>query len=297
VSDTEKPTDVVILQVIEQVERRASERETKRFRSLYALVALVSFVGIGVISQLIELYATRAVDQRLEQTRVEFESAKIFTQLLSLATKLDLSDSFSNTDRDAVMRLLEMSVPNKKLRSEPAFESLLEKIIDSFAASENPVYVSRVFDMYESECLRVAGITDTLIQHYAKRLIQSTDPQAGEVFVKDYKRFQVLVESAESFKLQGTAAALRSLVAFRMAGSKPTPELTSAMDSYTRFNERERSRFMSFIVQFSDPKRLAKRPRPDEQRISATTLAFASTYPNQIAVLGRNASPDGKDDD
>lgn len=291
-ADSDRTSDVLILQVIEQVEKRASDRETKRFRALYAMVALVSFVGIGVVSQLIELYASRAVDQRLEQTRTEFESAKIYSQLQTISIKLDLSDSFSNADRDTVMRLLEISASNAKLRSEPAFASVLEKIVDSFAASDNGVFVSRILDLYDVECLRSAGITDTLVQHYAKRILGSAEVD-GDPFSRDYKRFRQLAESAETFRMKGPAAALRSLVAFRLASSKATPELTVVMESYGALSERDKTRFMSFIRQFSNPHELAKRPGPEDMRISEITKAFRVAYAQQLRRIGTDGDREG----
>jgi hypothetical protein len=292
-SDTERLNDVLILQVIEQVEKRTAERETKRFRTLYAMFALVSFVGIGVISQLIELYAAHAVDQRLEQTRLELESAKIFTQLLALATKLDLSDSYSMTDRDSTARLLEIAAPNKKLRAEPAFGSLLEKVIDSFAAAGNDTFVARIFDLYEAECLQIPGITETLMQHYAKRLLSSPGV-TSDIFIKDHKRFELLIDAADTFKMKATTGALRSLVAFRMADEKPTPEIRSVLSSYSSFSEGDKRRLIEMIDYFSDPEKLARRLTPENTRTSIVTRAFQAAYSSDLAKLKPRESDDKK---
>lgn len=283
-SDTERTNEVLILQVIEQVEKRTENRETKRFRTLYVIFALVSFIGIGVISQIIELYTTRAVDQRLEQATLELESAKLFTQLLALATKLDLSPSFSHTDRDATVRLLEIAVSNKKLRAEPAFDSVLEKVIDSFAAADNHNSVSRIFDLYEVECLRISGVTETLMQHYAMRILASTDV-TSESFIKDHKRFQLLTDASAS-TLKGTSAALSSLAAFKLAGSKPTPQVRDLMASYMSFPANTRGHFIKVVERFSDAHQIAGTPTPEIVRIASIGKAFQTAYAVELAKLG-----------
>lgn len=289
-SEQSTQSDILILQVIEQVEKRILDRETKRFRLLYGMVALVSFIGIGVISQLIELYSARAVEQRLEASRIEMETAKTFTQLLVLATSLDISKSFTNTDRDSVMRLLDTASQNKKLRSEPVFESLLEKIIDSFYLSNNDVFVSRIYDTYQSECLGNDGIVQTLIQHYASRVLQATS-RDSESFDRDLKRFHIVADSADTFGNKGLVAALRSLVAYRLADQKKTPELDAAMMSYDALNEKQRRKFKAVIKRYSDVIEMSDTPTPDLVRISKVGSAFKTAYATDLVRLQTAGAP------
>jgi len=291
-SEAAEQSNTLILQVIEQVEKRIQDRENKRFRILYGMIALISFIGIGVFSQLIELYATRAVEQRLESSRLELESAKSYAQLTALATKLDLSDSFTVTDRDTVMQLLAMAAPNKKLRTEPAFKSLLEKIIDSFAVSDNDIFVSRIFDMYEHECLDSAGIAQTLQLHYARRLLSAIDLKS-EIFLRDIKRFQNVADAAETFGNKGTTAALRSLVTFQLADEKMTNELTKAMSSYSALTEREKERFVFVIERFSSPNSSEDSgPSPADIRISKISTSFKTAYITELKHMVDIGTPE-----
>lgn len=283
-------SEVLMLQVIEQVEKRILDRETKRFRLLYGLVALVSFIGIGVISQLIELYATRAVEQRLESSRLELDSARTYTQLLALATKLDLSNSFTKADRDSTMRLLEMAAPNKKLRSEPAFESLLEKILDSFAAASSDIFVSRIYDIYEHECLASDGITEALAQHYARRILGATD-RLSETFSSDVKRFDRVVDAVDTFGNKGLVAGLRSLVMFQRNGGKRTTELDFAVASYSALDSSDRVILLRVIKRYSDVNEMVQKDASaDIIRISMVGKEFSSTYAEQLEKLKKEVS-------
>ncbi len=289
-SEQSTQSDILILQVIEQVEKRILDRETKRFRLLYGMVALVSFIGIGVISQLIELYSTRAVEQRLEASKVELESTKTYTQLLALATKLDISNSFTNTDRDSVMRLLDAASQNKKLRSEPVFESLLEKIIDSFDASDNDAFVSRIYDTFQHECLGNDGIVQTLVQHYASRVLQATILKSDS-FDRDLRRFHAVADSADTFGNKGLVAGLRSLVAYRLADQKKTVELDAAMVSYDALTEKQRKMFKAVIQRYSDVSRMSDIPTPDLIRISKVGSAFKAAYATDLVRLETAGAP------
>lgn len=274
--------DALVLQVVDQVERRANERETKRFRVLYAVVGALSFLGIGVITQLVDFYATRAVDQRLEQSRSELETAKAFVQLNALATQIDMSRSFSNTDRDAIMKLLDQAKDNKKLRAEPVFDTLLQKIVRSFSASDNATFVSQIFDSFERECLRIPGIAEVLVQHYAKRLLSAIDPKAS-TFAADLRRFNLVADSAETLKMKAAASILRAFVVFRVNEHKGSPELSATIKSFESFSAKDRQQILEFVEQFSDAKQLSHRIGPDDLRIASAGSAFAQLYKEELA--------------
>lgn len=277
--------DATVLRVAEEVEKRASDRETKRFRVLYAVIAALSFVGIGVITQLIDFYATRAVDQRLELSRQELESTRTYSQLLALATQLDMRDSFSHTDRDTIIRLLDQAKDNTRLRNDAAFGSLLQKIIYSFAASDNAVFLSYIFDIYQRESLRTAGIVEVLLQHYAKRLL-AAESTSSHVFAADLKRFEVCADAADTYRMRGATAILRGYVAFKISDRAVTPELQAKMQSVRAFGSADRQMFLGFVEQFSSEHSLSKVVRPDEVRIADLAKQFNKVFESDIAALG-----------
>lgn len=290
--------DVLVLKAVEQVEERISQRESRRFRSLYALVGIVSFVGIGVIAQLVDFYATKAVDSRIERSKQEYESAKAFAQLLALATKLDISTSFSHTDRDAVMRLLAVAKTNKQLRGEPVFDALLEKIVDSFTSSNNAWFVNTIFDDYKEECLRVPGLVETLLQHYARTVIGRAEISSDDA-KKEIARFQSIANVAPSFALAGSTAFFSALIEHKVASEKTSPALQRTLKSYSALSDEEARDFRRFMRQFRDPMRLARRLRPESIRISELTQSFENMYAPQIESILQKAAhtPDEDDED
>lgn len=292
-SDHDNPS---IHEIVEEVEKRTSERETRRFRLLYVLVGLVSFIGVGVLTQLVDFYATKAVEQRLENAKKEYESAKVFAQLLSLATKLDVSDSFSNTDREAIMRLLGTAKDNKQLRSEPAFDALFEKIIDSFSASDNASYVSKIYDDFTVECLRIPGVVQTLIQHYGRQLAGLEDIHSDSA-KREIRRFEEIYAVSNDMKLQGAGAFMSSLLKFRLADSKQSTDLRKLLSSYRELPSEQAKQFARFMKQFADPMRLAKRKTPTNVRIAELTQSFVKTYADELAPILQRATESSKSED
>lgn len=293
--DAEVQRDVIVLRAVEEVENRIAERENRRFRTLYVLVGIVSFVGIGVIAQLVDFYATKAVEQRIERSKQEYESAKTFAQLLALATKLDISDSFSHTDRDAIMRLLKDAKANRQLRAEPAFDALLEKIIDSFTASNNGAFVTQIFDDYGDECTRIPGIVEVLVQHYARAFLGAPSATA-ESATRDLARFNRLAEVAPTFGLAGTTAVLGALVRHRMADSRPSPELARLLSSYTAMSPIEKRDFERYVTQFADERKLGRRRTPENVRIAEVTRSFAEVYAAPVAAVLEGAADEEPDE-
>lgn len=274
----------VTSQVMETLDERIAQREGKRFRNLYIIVGLVSFLGIGVITQLVDFYATKAVDSKLSDVRKEFDSAKSFSQLLSLATKLDLSDSFSNTDRDTVVLLLERSRDNDALISEPAFIALLEKILDSFAASDNAMQVSQIFDSYEQQCLMNPGITATLVQHYGREYLASENPNDPQS-KKNYERLLKVIDAINTHNARDVGALFYVLSAYKKNNQEPRDEIKSLLQSYTAFDSDKRSRFKALLDQLSDPSALARNPTPSILRISAVAKKFSEDFKMEIQAL------------
>ncbi|KNC67857.1 hypothetical protein [Pseudoalteromonas ardens] len=273
----------------EIIESKISERESKRFRNMYLVVGFVSFIGIGVITQLVDFYATKAVDSKLSEARQELESAKIFSQLLALATKLDLSDSFTHTDRDTVITLLKLAQNNQQLSSEPAFISLLEKILDSLSSSNNSMHVSNIFTMYEDECLSTPGITITLVQHFGREYLASVDV-TNELSKNTLENLNKNINALMSQGAEGLAYAFQVLSQFKMGNRKPDNNLISIIKSLEALETEKKERFFTVLYMMSDPTKMARSLTPELIRVSELTKGFLEAYGPQLnAVLANNS--------
>lgn len=280
--------ELLISRVTDSVEAKIAGQESRRFRTLYVIIGLVSFVGIGVVAQLVDFYATKAVETKLHEATQELNSAKTFAQLMSLATKLDLSDSFTHTDRDTVITLLESAKDNPKLRSEPAFESLLEKIVDSFSASDNPMHVSKIVDMYNDECFLNPGIALTLLIHYGRSYLANTDINS-KIAKDDYDKLSKAI-NALSGERKGITSAFAVLSEFKKNGEKGNEAIKSILDSLESLSDEDKKHFVLAIEESSDPSQMAKRPTPEILRVAKVTNGFINVYKKELSTIAQSQS-------
>lgn len=266
--------------ITENVERKITEDESRRLRNFYIIVGFISFIGIGVISQLVDFYATKAVESKLGEATEELDSAKIFAQLLALATTLDLSSSFTHTDRDTIVALLEKA-QNKSLRSEPAFTSLLEKIIDSIAASNNPLHLLKIVSMYQEECQRTAGIAQTLLQHFGRAYLAEIDPDSTFP-VDNYSNLKRYIFALQGTGANGAAAAFSILADYKKNEEIARDSIRVSLASMIMLDQDQKETFKKVIRTLSDPARMAQRPTPETIRIAQFTSNFVNTFKDDL---------------
>lgn len=276
--------ELLVARVTDRVETGILEQESKRFRNLYIIVGFASFIGFGVVSQLVDFYATRAIESKLEEAKQELDSAKMFAQLLALATKLDLSDSFTRSDRDTVVVLLERAKGNTALRSEPAFASLLLKIIDSLASSDNPMHVSKIASLYPDECSQNPEIAITLLQHYGRAYLSEVNV-ADKAAAENLTRLGTYIRALSGHDAKGAAAGFQVLSEFKRNGMNRTKSLDELIASLSVLQGEDKKQFATVILGSTDPERMAKRPTPEILRVAGVARKFIESYRSEVEPI------------
>lgn len=271
------------LLLVARIEEHIAERESRRFRTLYTLIGLVSFIGIGVLTQLVDFYSSKSVDIKIKSASDQLMIAKSLSQLLSLSLKLDLSDSFSNTDRDTIMTLLLDQRDTQQLRREPAFLSLLEKILESFSASGNNLHVRQIFAEYRRECLLSPNTTIVLLQHFGREYLSAEDI-TDRITRNTYIDLTMLIDAARTHSAAGAADAFYVLSAHKR-GVLGGNQIRSLLTSYQALQPSEIVNFFTVLDSLSDESRMAKVPSPEISRIAHLAQSFTQTYAPEIAEL------------
>jgi hypothetical protein len=281
---SEDQKDALIFEISEKVEVKLGEREAKKFRTLYVLVALVSFIGIGAIAQFIDFYATKAVDKKLDATIAELFSEKLYAQLLIMSSELAKTDSFTDADRDAVMRLLEDARKYPKIPAEPTFAVLLGKIVDAFVAADNQIQVDKIVHDYRQICFTDENISATLLQHYGRLFVGLVDITT-ERARKIREHVEEAAASLDSAGAGGASAAFRSVVRFKELGGVGDGALRDALVSYSKLDSTNGLMFHKLVDQLADVNKLGKVSTPELERIAALTGKFKEKYGSELAKI------------
>ncbi|MGE4278453.1 MAG: hypothetical protein AB7G62_02620 [Magnetospirillum sp.] len=276
--------DIMVAKVAAEVEKSIFEQEAKKSRNLYIVFGFISFIGFGVISQLVDFYATKAVESKLATTIDKIESVKIPFSLQALAMKLDFSDSFTNSDMSAIMTLLTAAKDNGSIRSDISFPSLLEKIVDAFALSNNSDQLDRVFDMYRDVCLMNTGISVTLLQHYGRNYLSSVNVNSASS-VDTYDRFNSVIRSITGGKARGAVWAFSLIVEYKRNGETKNDAITKSISDMSALNDDERDGFRKVLSSLSDPNKLGKKSTPEITNIVRVTSKFMFDYKNELSLL------------
>ncbi len=298
VATAEPMSDLQMTRIINDLDKRSQERESQRLRILYGIVGLLSFFGVGTISTFIEYYSKRAVEERLELVKVEFDRAILLSRLVSSSLRLDIAGRPNkSTDRvliaegqeqNNMIRLLVEAAKDPILRAKQEFDSVLHATVDSFVHTGKDQYISVLYDLYSNEFHRNPDIAINLARHYGLEVLSSVD-STNDTTVVDLKRFQDAAKAAEiNPKYRGLTAALRSLTLFKSTGNSPTAAQRRAIETYKSLDYDNLAVFLGNIKDLSNPNDTGSSSRdPDGVRIAEVAQAFAIAFNNEIKALNK----------
>src|SRR5262245_30515076 len=92
------------------IQAKVSKEEERRFRQLRWVVVLIGLIGLGTFGTLANYLIQEAVDRRAGHVKQSLDMLRVNM----LALKLDISDSFSVEDSNAVMLLLHKIAGNQE---------------------------------------------------------------------------------------------------------------------------------------------------------------------------------------
>ena len=139
-----------------------------------------------------------------------------FQQLNYQALSLDIKDSFSDTERDTVMSQLE-TIANAPVFLERAeFPTILGKIIASFAAAQQNLFIERIDDLFGGRLIRYRSVVETLVLHFGQILVGSLE-EPTLWSNKTTERFTRYADAAIGHNFPELAIVMRILIESRKA--------------------------------------------------------------------------------
>ena len=215
-----------------------------------------------------------------EQIRLE----GTFQQLNYQALSLDIKDSFSDTERDTVMSQLE-TIANAPVFLERAeFPTILGKIIASFAAAQQNLFIERIDDLFGGRLIRYRSVVETLVLHFGQILVGSLE-EPTLWSNKTTERFTRYADAAIGHNFPELAIVMRILIESRKARLQRNAVTDALFQEVGYLNQEDQAGFIFRLIIYKDPEHWQKQATGDGARIGKIASAVYSSYENEILAL------------
>lgn len=287
-SKEESDNSSIETRITDRVEKSILQREDKRFRNLYIVIGFISFFGIGIISQIVNLYASIAVEKELKELKGDLETAKLYSQILSFSTILSASERVTNDDRNRLTQLITREETRSSIVGDPTFLSILKISLSSLAQKNSPTHVSKIFDTYEKLCLLNSEISTMLIQFYGYQVF-SSNIQSSEIHKNNVSRLLALSESMRSNNAEGVSAAYEALLLFQISDRTRTQPITELILSASDFSDKNKNNFFIVLNKLTDLKsgNFSSGVIPTLKKTKSLALDFKNSYKEELLALNK----------
>ena len=173
----------------------------------------------AISTQIDETYKekqSRFIQEALSQTCAEMDSKIAFVQFSALANELNKrEESFTNSERDAVLSLLEQAIKSPAASERAAFVSSVEHLINTFFKADLAEEIDNLDDILGEVMLSKPGIVFTMATHYGHRV-------AGEAKLSEStgRRFNKYAKTAYKFGAEAAVLPYQIALEFRKAENK-----------------------------------------------------------------------------
>jgi hypothetical protein len=251
-ADNKRLSEWFTATVVDEVDKRAVEREARRERHRAQIIAVLGLIGVAGATGLIRSSIDAQVDEqqaafvrdilpdKIQTTvddrtadaleaevgalRTQIRSEADFQQFSYLAVMLQgEQDGFSDDHRDKMMDLLGKISSTGVQRDRPEFPALLEKTIDIFASADLQDRVDKLVDLFPHETEMTRGIVFTLVSEYGSRLAARSALFASDSVADLERRFAQFEASAKSFHIEEQSLPYRMMIEFHRAGRMRSP--------------------------------------------------------------------------
>jgi len=275
---------LIASEVGDQVDRKIQEREGRLLKLLTVITAIIIFIGYSGIRELISAAADKAVDTALEKRVAEFEVSGTIANVQAALLSAETTKKFSNTARDGMIRSIEVlaSARDKgaKVSENPAFRTVLEKIVDTMASSNNDILADKIFDLFPDDCLKASGIVETYLQHYGRQGAVGV----GDIRLIAAKRFGEFERAASTYKVPETALAHRILIDFQASDGKHVRNIDDAIARLGGLNEVDRSRAWEFWSQYAR-EQWVTRSTDESKSLKKFVVTFIKSYQKELRPI------------
>lgn len=156
----------------------------------------------------------------------QLEIDQLFLEAMILSTRFDLGESYSNSDRDRMIAILEAFQREPAILERPSFITILRNVIDAYVAASNHSHTDKVVGLFPETCWGDAEISATLLEHYGERLAGSSTTDWPEELTVLFEQ----ATAAVSEQFAGAKLAFQLLVATRSDGA-PSDRCAEVLDS------------------------------------------------------------------
>lgn len=203
-----------------------------------------------------------------DQLNTKFEISTLYDQAASVKAK----SSFSNAERDELVRQLQHLDGREGLEGNAQFITALENTIDSFFAAGLRHQIAEIEMMYEDILASQQRYVLTLVQHYGLIVIGAVEPNESEV-----QRLRFYIDACEKQKRHDVALIYRIAL-----HAKTNAEWRGVVESYLNdaasLAEPQRSTFRDAFIHNIDPGNVAREPEARHDRFSAVFALVVSEF-------------------
>lgn len=291
--------DLWIEHVVSQV-RSAIDKERSNKRSvLLSILGLSSFIILSTAAYfhqtIVERAASSAVEARLGEMERKVEAADLSLQITDIVNRISSGDSFTNSDRDTTMRLLDRAAKLQGFSEREGFTLSLERFVDALFAASLDADIDRIESVFRKQIENSRGIMTTLATHYGRNLLESAGAPADwqmeddEGLFSRYRRYTNLVRTNgyPEVRLLNELLVNHILATEDIQDESIVFALISEIDD---LKNQDRDAFWRMIEDYAN-NRIAKTPTAETNRVAQRTLSFLTDYqqhqPKFVEIIDR----------
>jgi len=294
-------------QAIDEVDRRAREREWDRLKVLglvgAVLIALVAYFGVRAFAELrrrvlsdlrdevpndqslrraIDSAAQAAVIGDVDKKLVQIKKEFAYFRLANLASSLADPNrrGFTPGERDAIVLSLGTLKEASQIVGPTEVSASLEKIVDSFCAADLPEDVDRLDEALGDIAEQARGICHTMVQHYGMRVIGN--PQADE---QTKRRFRKYAQACKRHNRQCVALPFVLVAEYAHKEAGWETRVSDALFNAQHFADQEKTAALRLFDDYSDAKVIAREPSAQLERVAHWFREFCGRCQSELEKL------------
>jgi hypothetical protein len=264
------------------VVKEVTAQEDVRFKQIRWFIAIVGLIGLGTFGTVAAYVIEKVVDTRLERRTNNITQTVALSRFYMMAVKLDIGQSFSQDDVDAIMNYLRKVEKNSELRHSPEFLTPLLQVAKSFVSAGQTASIDELFHLYEREILAAPQLVQALLYHYGQEIV------GREIIPKrdlGCMTFEKLERVATSSRVPGLALAYRTLYESGMRGSKDQEIVAKLIQCSTRLDKRDRARYLLEMLRRSKEANWVCSPTPESTRIESVVRSLFATHSDAFTTV------------
>lgn len=277
--------NLISSEVSASLDKRLQERESRLLKVVGGITALVLFVGYAGIREMINSAANNAAETSVGKRAAEFEVPVILATLSTALARAEAKGSFHNTERAEMISSLEhLSEARGKgfdVTKNPSFLAVLEKVIDTMAASHNDLLVDRAYDLFPDECIKTSGIVQTLLPHYGRQAVSGI----GNVRIEATKRFGAIERAASTHKIPEYALAHRALIDSQASLGKANSTTEELLRKVGALEKEDMEKAWMFWIEYAT-ERWTTKSTGESQELKRTTISMLTAHKDQLLRQG-----------